>query len=253
MFRVLALISAAVLLATVSVHALPVPDPCSDGNQTDCPSTASVPDPFIDTTEIQSAKTAQSSDPNVRLTYYWITYQTPKDQGNVELRSCNGKILHGTASKKFAQTIRMEGSGHLLNGKMLNLGDCNCGDGTNTFHCFDDISKEKNAPFGYGVNSIPLIPFVSVANNDKSRAVGTWLYAADFDGLKLPNGKVHNGCLQKVDSIGRGGTENHIDFFAMTEADYAKFDAKIKKDHIDVVWGSTKCDKKKLTGYGIKP
>jgi len=189
-----------------------------------------------------------------KLTYYWIKYQRKGvDEGPVKLRSCDGKTVHGTASKKFAQEIRMEGTGHLLNGKMINLGDCNCGDGTDTFDCFDDVTRHKNAPFGYGVENIPLRPLVSVANNDEDVKVGTVLYVPALDGLKLPNGKVHNGCLQKVDHIGRGGREHHIDFFAVNEdlaMDY--IDEKLRKDYVDVEWDAPRC-RGNLLNYGITP
>lgn len=190
----------------------------------------------------------------VKLTYYWVKYQKKgKDEGNVELRSCDGKTVFGTASKAFASELRMEGTGHLLNGKMLNLGDCNCGDGTNTFNCFMDLSSNKRAPWGWGVNDIPLQPWSSVANNDDNRKVGSVLYAPDFDGMRLPNGQRHNGCLKKVDAIGRGGTSNHIDFFSVhEELAYNFFMPKIKKDYINVQWDSPKCREANLS-WNVTP
>lgn len=205
-----------------------------------------------------AAEAAAASVPSnlspVKLTYYWIKYQRPiKDEGSVQLRSCDGKTVFGTSSQKFAEELRMEGTGHLLNGKMLNLGNCNCGEGTNTFNCFMDVSKNKKAPFGYGVQSIPLKPWSSVANNDKNRRVGSVLYAPDLDGFLLPNGRKHNGCLRKVDHIGRGGKASHIDFFAVHEKlAYDYFMKKIKKNTINVEWDSPKC-RNALLDWGVDP
>jgi len=188
-----------------------------------------------------------------KLTYYWIKYQKPTDVGTTELRSCDGKTVFGTSSRKFATQLRMEGTGHLLNGKILNLGNCNCGDGTNTFNCFMDLTNVKRAPFGFGVQNLPLTPFVSVANNDKNRKIGSKLYAPDFDGIRLPNGKIHDGCMIKVDAIGRGGKASHIDVFALTEQlAYDLFMEKVKKDIIPVEWDSPRCANSKLT-YNITP
>lgn len=109
----------------------------------------------------------------------------------------------------------MEGTGLLKNGKMVNLGESSS--------VFMQVDR-KESPYGLGSNGNALQPWVSVAANDIKR--GTKLYIKEFDGLKLPDGKVHNGCV-RVDDEGWSFDGCQIDFFVLQYSAYVSLKKKL--------------------------
>ncbi|KAI9489536.1 hypothetical protein BDB00DRAFT_842872 [Zychaea mexicana] len=156
---------------------------------------------------------------NAKLTMYWI----PKE-GDVDMLN-NGKTVKLTGSKtKSLKTIsgktiakvasvtydkfQMEGTGLLKSGKMVNLGA--------NKNVFMELDRSET-PYGLGDNSNGLVPWVSVASNDMKR--GTKLYIKEFDGLKLPNGRTHNGCV-RVDDKGWSFSGCQLDWFTLQYSAY---------------------------------
>lgn len=80
-------------------------------------------------------------------------------------------------------------------------------------------------------NDIPLEPWVSVAANDVKQ--GTTLYIEDLDGLKLPDGKTHNGCV-RVDDEGWSFDDCQLDFFVLQYSAYKQLDNKLP-DKVKIV------------------
>ncbi|KAG1442603.1 hypothetical protein G6F56_010996 [Rhizopus delemar] len=109
----------------------------------------------------------------------------------------------------------MEGTGLLKSGVMVNLDD---GD-----NIFMKVNRKK-APYGLGSDTNPLTPWVSVASNDIKR--GTKLYIKQLDGVKLPDGKTHNGCV-RVDDEGWSFTGCQLDFFTLQFSAYKKLEKKL--------------------------
>src|ERR1043166_802223 len=93
---------------------------------------------------------------------------------------------------------------------LILLLDCDCGKG---FDCFTEVDKNK-FPFGIGTTGEALAPYTSVAANDIRE--GTKVYVPQFDGVVLPSGERHNGCL-KVQDKGFGFGGRHIDWFVARE------------------------------------
>lgn len=69
-----------------------------------------------------------------------------------------------------------------------------------------------------------MIPWVSVASNDIKK--GTKLYVKDLDGVKLPDGKTHNGCV-RVDDEGWSFDGCQLDFFVLQYTAYKDLDNKL--------------------------
>lgn len=163
---------------------------------------------------------------NARLTQYWIPKEGEKDMTNngktitlsgsrsKSLKDRNGKTI-AKVSKNTYEKFRMEGTGLLRSGVMVNL------DGDN-----DEFMKlnRKKTPYGLGSNSHSLTPWISVATNDIKR--GTTLYIKQLDGLKLPNGKKHNGCV-RVDDEGWSMGGCQIDFFVLQYTAYQTLTKKV--------------------------
>ncbi|KAI8342600.1 hypothetical protein BC941DRAFT_413268 [Chlamydoabsidia padenii] len=169
-------------------------------------------------------KRLKSCYKHATLTQYWIPKQGDKDMLNdgqtvtlngpktKTLKTKKGKTL-AKVSKTTYEKFQMEGTGLLENGLMVNLDS-----GKNTFL---KVNRDK-APYGLGSdNDNPLEPWVSVASNDLK--VGTTLYIKEMDGVKLPDGKKHNGCV-RVDDQGWSFDGCQLDFYVLQFSAYQKLD-----------------------------
>jgi len=154
-----------------------------------------------------------------KLTYYWVAFESLHKSGpTVTIKTCRGKPL-ATVLRSFAVEMKTEGTGVAKNGRVFNFGDCDCGRG---FSCFDELDKRR-FPFGIAANGKPLQPYATVAVNDIR--LGTKLYLPQLDGLKLPSGETHNGCVI-ADDNGHGLGRRHIDWFVAKETNYDILDRK---------------------------
>ncbi|MEK7355426.1 MAG: hypothetical protein AAB250_03210, partial [Bdellovibrionota bacterium] len=117
-------------------------------------STELAPLPPVDTSTMQSLGQLGPS-------FYWVALETKdglkKDQ---EVKDMNGKVLVKVGAK-FFRGLTLEGTGRLLNGKMLNWhGKIQRPDGTWEYR-YRWCGKE--APYGYGFEGRPLEPFKTIA------------------------------------------------------------------------------------------
>ncbi|KAI8644282.1 hypothetical protein BD408DRAFT_430697 [Parasitella parasitica] len=167
------------------------------------------------------------------FTQYWIPKEGDKDMTNngktVTLTGAKTRTLKDRKGRTIAKVskityekFQMEGTGLLLSGTMVNLDEGNS--------IFMKLNRKKT-PYGLGSNENSLVPWVSVAANDIKK--GTTLYIKKLDGVKLPDGKVHNGCV-RVDDHGWALGGCHIDFFVLQYKAYKLFDSKLP-EHVSVV------------------
>jgi 3D (Asp-Asp-Asp) domain-containing protein len=157
------------------------------------------------------------------LRFYWMAredeYDDPeeieyRDPDEVELYTPRGLYL-GSVPERFAWALRMEGSGLMLDGRVINYaGPCNFGYGT----CFEQLDLKRH-PFGRGAKRRPLIPFKSVAIDPQVVPLGDPLYIPEFDGMSLPDGSVHDGCV-RADDTGGGIKKQKMDFFVVTYSNF---------------------------------
>ena len=169
------------------------------------------------------------------LTYYWVTYEGDFDPTPTsDIGTCEGQPL-ATVPTEFADSLALEGSGKLLDGRLLNLGDCDCAGG---YDCFVELDINR-FPWGQGSQSNPLMPFLSIATDTSVLAFGTSVYAPDLDGQALPGGGTHDGCLIGAD-IGNGIDGMHIDWFVGLEDNYETLDPDVPEE-IELFEGGTIC------------
>jgi hypothetical protein len=122
----------------------------------------------------------------------------------------------------------MEGTCLLTDGTMINLDQ-----GQNTFL----VVNTKQHPYGLGsTDSISLHPWTSVAANDIKK--GTTLYIKEIDGIKLPNGMTHNGCV-RVDDESWSFNGCQLDWFVLMYETYAEIANKVG-EHVKAVEKSCK-------------
>jgi 3D (Asp-Asp-Asp) domain-containing protein len=173
-----------------------------------------------------------AEDLGFALRFYWLAleddYQDPASgsvprSGRVakvplntwvELYTREGYYF-GRVPERFAWALRLEGSGLMADGRIINYtGSCEYGYGT----CFEQLDLAEH-PFGRGAGKRPLIPFKSVAVDPKVIAIGEPLYIPEFDGLTLPDGSMHDGCV-RADDTGGGIKKRKMDFFVVTYGNF---------------------------------
>lgn len=157
------------------------------------------------------------------LRFYWMgkeeDFESPeqigyRDPNEVELYTPRGFFLLAVPDR-FAWELRMEGSGLLADGRVINYaGPCNYGYGT----CFEQLDIKRH-PFGRGARRRPLTPFKSVAIDPVVVPIGDPLYIPELDGILLPDGTVHDGCV-RADDTGGGIKKQKMDFFVVTYGNF---------------------------------
>lgn len=146
------------------------------------------------------------------LRFYWLAMQDRHldmfDEQDIYTR---GGDLLGTFTEQFLKSLRLEGSGLLSDGRVINYaGSCRYGVGT----CYEVLDPETH-PYGRGAGRRPLIPFRSVAVDPRLVPIGEPLYIPEFDGMVLPDGTIHDGCV-RADDTGGGIKKRKMDFFVVS-------------------------------------
>lgn len=162
------------------------------------------------------------------LTYYWLAVEAAyldPEPGAIPLSGAAGRIpanrytelytrdgyFFAHVSERFSFALRVEGSGVLADDRVVNYdGKCKFGIGT----CFEELDV-KRFPFGRGNQDRPLVPFKSVAVDTRVIPIGEPIYLPELDGLVLPDGTIHDGCV-RADDTGGHIIGHHIDFFVVT-------------------------------------
>jgi 3D (Asp-Asp-Asp) domain-containing protein len=175
---------------------------------------------------------------SMRLTYYWIIREedyllNKKIKKDTEIRSCRGELIT-KVSRTFAWALRMAGSGKLRDGRMLNVA-CKC---NGRYGCFA-VVNQRRFPHGVGCRNNSLLPYGSVAIDRRLIPFGAWLYAPEIDGMELPDGTRHNGCL-RADDIGNRVRGMHIDWFVLNRKSYQQV-IRILPPQLTIYWGGSKC------------
>ncbi len=158
------------------------------------------------------------------LRFYWLAMQGPDvmdDPDEIEVYTRQGFYL-GTFGQRFVASLRMEGSGWLEDGRVINYaGKCPYGAGT----CFEALD-ESTHPYGRGAGLRPLVPFRSVAVDPRLVPIGEPLYVPELDGILLPDGTIHDGCV-RADDTGGGIKYRKMDFFVVSYANFKFLDSEL--------------------------
>jgi hypothetical protein len=169
------------------------------------------------------------------LTYYWVAYEGDYfGDPDTVVGECDGTPL-ATVPMAFANALKLEGSGKLLDDRMLNIGGCGCGGG---YDCFAELDPVR-FPWGQGSQGNPLIPFVTIATDTAVLPFGTSVYVPSLDGQALPDGGTHDGCLSAGD-VGGGIDGMHIDWFVGLQDNYQVLDPDVPET-VELFEGGTIC------------
>ncbi|RUP44349.1 hypothetical protein BC936DRAFT_149591 [Jimgerdemannia flammicorona] len=130
---------------------------------------------------------------------YWIPKEGERDEDNAgrslsltgnkteAMKSPDGTII-AMVSKSTFDKCQMEGTCLLADGTLANL--------ANSKDYFKVVDR-KAMPMGEGSKQNPLRLFTSVASNDLP--YGTTIVVSELKNRRLPNGKIHNGCVRVED------------------------------------------------------
>jgi 3D (Asp-Asp-Asp) domain-containing protein len=144
-------------------------------------------------------------------------------------------VTLATVPSSFANALALEGTGKLLDDRILNIAGCGCGGG---FNCFAELDPIQ-FPWGQGSQGNALDPFHSIATDTSVLAFGTKVYAPALAGVVVPGGEVHDGCLVAAD-VGGGINGMHIDWFVGLKANYQTLDPDVPET-LELFEGGTQC------------
>ncbi len=183
-----------------------------------------------------------------QFTYYWVAEQSRRETGpSRTLRNKKCRPI-ATVPRSFAKRLQMEGSGRLLDGRLVNVaGHCQCGT-----ICYAVMSD--SAPWGVGSRNNPLAPFRSVAVDTKWVSRGQPLYIPELDGKVMPGqspwgGFVHDGCVVAAD-VGGNIAGRQIDFFTGNKSHYRAIKQQHALRRVTVLDGTNLCSVEK---NNVKP
>ncbi len=141
----------------------------------------------------------------LKPTFYWVALETKDGQAkNNPLKDVHNEVL-ANVSAHFYKTIRMEGTGRLLDGRVINF-HVRAGKEIRWRRC------PASAPYGYGLENYALKPFHSVAVDPKVIPIPSRVFIPAAKGIKLPDGSTHDGYFEAVD-IGDAIQNQRIDVF----------------------------------------
>ena len=174
------------------------------------------------------------------LTYYWVASEEDYPGTASEDLYDDSCVVLDTVTPGFADAIDLEGTGRLIDGRLLNVaGSCSCPRSP----CF--VVAGPMFPWGIGVQNRPLVPFRSIAVDRTVIPYGTPLWVAELDGEMVPGdppwgGFVHDGCVLAADT-GGGIIGMHIDWFVGLRTAYRTLDMRLGLDTVTVHEGGARC------------
>jgi len=171
----------------------------------------------------------------IRLTRYFLISATDyTDMMFVPVYDNNNNIIANVSPHFFAD-CSLEGSGKLIDGRVINVTGNYVPCPANVSAALKQIAdqmyrsrysyvgltndcshyftyKVSQEPWGLGSHGNPLLPFAVVASDPQYYPYGTTLFAKQLQGLQLPNNSIHDGYLYCGD-IGGAIKGAHLDWF----------------------------------------
>jgi 3D (Asp-Asp-Asp) domain-containing protein len=144
-----------------------------------------------------------------RLSFYWLAYESEyaNEPYDTAIYTRQGFYI-GQFPSAFVYELKLEGSGVLNDGRLLNYdGECPWGIGT----CFRTLALDEH-PLGAGVQGRRLEPFRSIAVDPRYIPIGAPVYVPELVGILMPDGTRHDGCL-RADDQGGAIKQHKLDFF----------------------------------------
>lgn len=147
---------------------------------------------------------AEAGSVVLRNTYYYVVLEREHAQepADAQILDMKGEVL-ARVSPKFKHAVDIEGTGRLLDGRVINFAGRVNGE---TRYLI------AHSRYGYGVGTCALVPFRTVAVDPNVIALGSRVYIAETDGMRLPGGRRHNG-IWLAEDIGSAIVHDRVDLF----------------------------------------
>ncbi|MEZ4743113.1 MAG: 3D domain-containing protein [Bdellovibrionota bacterium] len=154
-----------------------------------------------------------SSGDKYKITYYWIVESDQLKLDADDLQNKIDVVIVDEKDKastyqipvKLVRRLMLEGTGFLklqdgddVAETLVNIACSRC-DYRNAK--FKVVDRDKH-PYGLGARNNPLVPFRSIAVDKKEIKLGSKVYIKEFEGLQMPGGMQHDGCVVAVDTGG---------------------------------------------------
>lgn len=136
--------------------------------------------------------------------YYYIDEKDYPRPANKIARiiDLKGNVI-ATVSPTFKKDLDMEGTGKLINGRMINY----------IARIHGEIRYEVTVhPYGRGIGNCALIPFHTIAVDPKKIPLGSIVKIDKTVGMRLPDGSVHDG-IWRAEDVGGAINNDRIDIF----------------------------------------
>ena len=221
-------------------------DPTGDVDASGDGGAASDGDPTGDGAQLSDAAPAFDAAPagdligTFQLTYYWVTTEADyPGTPDTDLYDSDCTVL-ATVTSDFASALALEGTGKLIDGRVLNYwGSCGCPHSP----CFFEVDAEH--PWGVGVQNRALVPFRSIAVDIDVISYGSRIFIPELDGVLMPGDTpwgdfIHDGCVS-ADDTGGAIIGMHIDFFAALRDYYYDLNAELGLSNVTLHEGGDRC------------
>lgn len=161
-----------------------------------------------------------------KISFYWLAWEADyaNEPYDTIIYTRHGFPI-GSFPRTFVFELKMEGSGVLRDGRILNY-DGRCGYGVGV--CFAEMDVREH-PLGKGGQNRPLQPFRSVAVDPRFIALGTPIYLPELRGVLLPDGTPHDGCV-RADDTGGNIQRRELDFFVESHGNWKLTEERLLGD-----------------------
>ncbi len=158
----------------------------------------------------------------LRNTYYYLVREADyaKYPENDVLLDMQDRQL-ARVSSRFRKALDIEGSGHLMNGKVVNYAGVKNG---------RVRYRYTRNPWGDGVGTCALVPFHSIAVDPKVVPLGSLVRIDETVNMVLPDGTLHDGLWRAVD-VGGAIRGDRVDLY-VGDGDQGRILSKAKIRHL---------------------
>ncbi len=147
------------------------------------------------------------------LTFYWSVFEGDYLQViDTNLYRQDGTVID-QVPYAFAQALAHHGNGYLENNMLVtDAGWCSVD--SNFERCYSVVDNSLGCQYGVGIEGNCLVPFRSVSVSQNLFDADTRLYVPELDGIMMPSGYRHNGCVFVDDN---SASNNEISLFVEKE------------------------------------
>jgi hypothetical protein len=144
-----------------------------------------------------------------RNTHYYVVSEKKyeAEARTADVRSKEGALL-ARVSSRFKSAMDIEGTGRLMDGRVLNFSSVV--DGEIRYA----VSRHE---WGRGVGDCPLLPFRTVAVDRNEVPLGSKVLISETRGMRLPDGTVHDG-IWRAEDVGGAIKRDRVDLFVGEES-----------------------------------